>query len=265
MLPLPRAASSARADEEGLAVDGRAALRGVALGLAGALVLAALLQLVDRFDLYTRPPDIPETANLVDRMTALFPYRHAIWPVFFLSNALLGIGMLLLVPLGYLLASRLAMADSGRALLLSSFVPAGIMGGVAQALLLGAVKATIDLAYCDCGFKNEEIVSQVWAQMLAENASTMLVYAAALAAAAGVVLAARLFGGRAMPATWGWLSYLTAAMLVLNVLLSFADVGDIADWSTLASIGILVPVWAAWLGLRFEDRDAGATRMVPAG
>jgi hypothetical protein len=126
---------------------------------------------------------------------------------------------------------------------------------VAQGLLLGAVKATIDLNYCDCGFKNEEIVSQVWALMLAQSASTMLVYVVALLAAAAVIVAARTFAGREMPATWAWLSYLTAALLALNVALSFANVGEVSDWLTLASIGILVPIWAAWLGLRFDEAD----------
>jgi hypothetical protein len=254
MLRLPRVVVAA-GHVGGSAVNGRTALRSIALALAGALVLAALLQLADRFNLVATPPNVPESANLVDRVNAQFPYRQAIWPVYFLGNALLGIGILLLVPLGYLLASRMGMADDRRALLLAAFVSAGIIGGIAQGLLVGAVRATVDIGYCDCGFKNEEIVSQVWAQMLAESASTMLIYATGLLAAAAVTLAARAFAGRAMPASWGWLSYLTAALLAVNVILGFANVGELADWLTLASIGILVPIWAAWLGLRFADPD----------
>ena len=240
-------------------MNGRTALRNIALGLAGALVLAALLQLVDRLNLYTTPPDVPDSANLVERVNAFFPYRQAIWPVFFLGNAMLGLGFLLIVGLGHTLAGRMAMTDTRRGLLLWTFLSAGIIGAVGQAVLLGAVRATINIPYCDCGFKNEEIVSQVWAQMLAEGAATMLVDTAALMAAAGLIVAARIFG-RQMPSTWAGLSYLTALVLVVIVVVPFVELGppELVDWLTLAGIGILVPIWAAWLGLRLADRDAPA-------
>ena len=50
-------------------------------------------------------------------------------------------------------------------------------------------QVTIDLSYCDCGFKETEIVSQIWAQMLANGASAWLVNGATVLAAIGVVAA----------------------------------------------------------------------------
>jgi len=238
-------------------VTGRAALRTIALGVAVAFVLASVLQLVDRLNLVAQPPNVPDSATLPERVEAFFPYKQSIWPVFFLGNAAFGVGFLLIVGLGHLLAGRVAVGDVRRSLVLWTFLSAGVIGAVAQALLLGAVRATIDIAYCDCGFKNEEIVSQVWAQMVAEGASTMILYTAAIMAAAALIVAARTFAGRGMPVTWGWLSYATAALLVINVVLGFVDVGEVADWLQLVSAGVLVPVWAAWVGLRFDD-GAGA-------
>jgi hypothetical protein len=247
-------------------VNGRTALRTIGLAIAVAFVLAAVFQLLDRLNVVAQPPDPPESANLVERVEAFFPYRRSIWPVFFASNAFLGLGFLLIVPLGYVLAARIALNDVRRSLLLSTFVPAGIIGAVAQAMLLGGVKATIDIPYCDCGFKNEEIVSQVWAGMLSQGAATMILDTAALVAAAALVVAARTLAGRAMPATWGWLSYVTAALLVLIVIVPFVELGppELADWLSLAGIGIFVPIWAAWLGLRFADPDERAAPAAPA-
>jgi hypothetical protein len=242
-----------------LAVNGRAALRTIALAIAAALVAAAVLQLIDRFNLVAQPPNIPESATLVERVEASFPYRQAIWPVFFAGNAFLGLGLLLIVGLGYVLGTRMSATDPRRGLLLWTLVSAGLIGAVAQAILLGAVNASIQIQYCDCGFKNEEIVSQVWALMVVEGAAGLLLDTSALMAAAGLVVTARILGGR-MPTTWVWLSYLTAAVLVVVVIVPFIELGppEVGDWLTLGGIGVLVPIWVAWLGLRFDDREGAA-------
>ena len=133
---------------------------------------------------------------------------------------------------------------------------AGLLGGVAQVLLVGEVKATIDIPYCDCGFKNEEIVSQVWAEMLIQSAVQLVVQVAALFAAAGVVVAARLFGGGAMPSAWAWLSYLVAAVVLVTAILAVAgpdSLYDLGQWLTNLLTGVLIPVWALWLALRFSE------------
>ena len=77
---------------------------------------------------------------------------------------------------------------------------AGILGAVAQLLIIGVTQPTIDNAYCDCGFKETEIVAQIWAQQLAESASQWLINAALVLAAIGVASAATAFRDR-MPAS----------------------------------------------------------------
>ena len=105
-------------------------------------------------------------------------------------------------------------------MLLWTLVTAGLLGGVGQLVLLGGVKATIDIAYCNCrGFKEQEVVkSAPWAQMVVEGAGQFIVQVASLFAAAGVVLAARLFGGRSMPDGWALLSYVLAAVVALTAI-----------------------------------------------
>ena len=225
-------------------------MRRLSIGIGVVFLLAALLRLVDVLNLVASPPANPGD-NLVDRVLATIPYRHDIWPVFFGTNVLVAIGFAGLAALGWLLAARMTSTDDRRGLLLGTFVTGGILGVAGQLLLVGAVRAQIDIPYCDCGFKDQEIVSQVWAEMVAQGASEWLVNGALLLGAIGLVIAAARFGGREMPDTWGWLSVGIAALVAVWLLVSFADQGDLSDALLLLTIGILVPIWSIWLGLRF--------------
>ena len=225
------------------------------LGVTAAILffVATVLLLVDRLNLVYRPPDIPETSNLVDRMVAQIPYRHDIWPIFFASNFLFGVGFVVFAGLALVLASRIEAADPSRHLLLWTLGTAGLLGAVAQLVLVGAVHVTIDNPYCDCGFRDTEIVSQLWAQMLVEGAHLWLINGASLLAAGGAAIAGRVFAGRGMPQTWSVLSYLLAGLLVLAVVLGLIGQFDAAEWLSVAVTGIVIPAWALWLGLSFDD------------
>jgi hypothetical protein len=234
-------------------VNGRI-LRNLAVALAGLFFVATLFQLIDQLNLVFQPPTIPDSANLVDRITALIPYRQDDWPIFLAANGLTALGFVVFAGLGFALAGRLARTDDRRHLLAWTFVTAGLLGAAGQLSLLGAVKASIDIPYCDCGFKNEEIVSQVWAEMVAQSAAQLLIYVASLFAAAGLILAGRQFARGAMPIRWGWLSHATAALLVVTVLIGYANAGgDVTTWLTILLGGIAIPAWALWLGLRFSE------------
>src|SRR4029077_2953228 len=91
-----------------------------------------------------------------------------------------------------------------------------------------------------------------------EGAGQFVVQVASLFAAAGVVVAARLYGGRSMPDGWALLSYLLAALVVLTAILAFVGLDslfDVTRWLTILLTGVLIPVWALWLAARFSDRD----------
>ena len=228
-------------------------LRGLAYGMAAAFFVSTLFQLADQLNLISQPPAVSGSANLVDRVTAFIPYREQIWPVYLVGNLLLGLGFVILVGLALTLAARAARTDERRHVLLWTLAMAGIIGAIAQVFLIGAVKAQIDIPYCDCGFKDQEIVSQVWGEMIVQSAVQLLIYAAALLAAAGLAVAATIFRA-AMPAGWQLLSWLGAALLVLSVILGWADIGgDATNWLTAAISGLLIPAWAIWLGRAAPD------------
>jgi MFS family permease len=238
--------------------------RGFAWGLAVFFFGATLFQLVDQLDLVAQPPNIPESANLVDRVLASIPYQQDIWPIFFAANLLIGLGFLCVVGLGFGLAAEIPHDDDRRGLLAMAFVAAGIIGAAGQLLLIGAVKAKIDIPYCDCGFKDQEIVSQVWAEMVTGSAQQWLLNGATLLAALGIVVGGRLFGsGGPLSERWRWLSYAIAVLVVVTSVLGILDLADdLQNVISLALTGILIPIWAIWLArgtgrIRAARADAG--------
>lgn len=229
-------------------------IRGLAWGLAGLFVAATIVQLGDQLNLFVQPPNLPASANLVDRVLGSINYRHDVWPFYFAENLLIALGFMVMIGLGLALALRIADRDDRKAILVGSFVTAGLLGAAGQLVLIGSVKASIDIPYCDCGFKEQEIVSQVWALMVTQGASDWLVNGALLLAAIGVAVAGAIFGGRQLSASWASVSYVISALLVALLILGFAGVSDdLVTWLTRLLTGILIPVWAIWLGLRFPS------------
>jgi hypothetical protein len=212
--------------------------------------------LVDLLNLVATPPDT-SVLNMVEGRLAGQPYRVAIWPIFFLSNLLIGVAFVALSGLGLALVRWLATDDPRRVIIVTSLGVAGVLGAVGQLILIGAAQVTVDLAYCDCGFKETEVVSQIWAQMLAEGASSWLVNGAAVLAGIGVLAVDSSFRGR-MPTAWDVVSWLTAIGLFATVVVGLLrPEDDLGLYLQLLVSGGLVPIWTIWLGasLRVEPNQ----------
>ena len=235
-------------------------LRWLAWSVGVLFLVGTALQLVEYFNLWATPPP-PAPLNMVEQRLAVQDYRIAIWPIFALNNFAFALGFIALAGLGLALAARLGSGDSQRIVLLTSLGIAGVLGAVGQFMVIGAAQVTIDLAYCDCGFKETEIVSQIWGQMLIEGAATWLINAASVLAAIGIVGADVAFRRR-MPAAWDIVSWVTAIGLIATVVVGFINVeGELGFWLQVLVAGILVPVWAIWLGASLRanpEPDAGA-------
>lgn len=230
-------------------------LRWLAWSVGILFLIGTALQLVDFWNLYATPP-AAAPADMVEGRLAAQDYRVAIWPVFALGNLAFGVGFIALVGLGLALASRLERVDPQRILIPMSFAVAGVLGAVAQLIVIGAAQVTVDQAYCDCGFKNEEVVSQIWGQMLIEGASRWLLSGAGVLAAIGIV-AVEISFRRRMPAAWGIVSWLTAIGLVATVVVGFLNVSeDLGFYLTAFVTGVLVPIWTIWLGAAWREESA---------
>ena len=237
-------------------------IRWLAWSVGVLFLVGTALYLVDYFNLYASPPNVPDSLNMVERRLAVQDYRVAIWPVFLLGNLATGIGFMVAAALGLALAARVAAGSSHRLGIAAALGMAGIFGAVAQLVIVGTAQPTIDSPYCDCGFKETEIVSQIWAQQLAESASRWLTNAALVLAAIGVAEIGTAFRDR-MPASWNVFSWLTAIALVAAVAIPFLQINpDLDFWVQVIVAGVIVPIWAIWLGmsLRVEDElDRGAS------
>ena len=232
-------------------------VRWLAWTIGALFLVGTALQLVDTLNLYVTPPDTGASSMVAQRLASQ-DYRVAIWPVFALNNLSFGIAFVLIAGLGVALGALLSTGDTRRTAILTTLGVAGILGAVGQFILLGATQVTIDIAYCDCGFKETEIVAQIWAQMLANGASQALVDAATILAAIGIFVVASTFR-RAMPAPWEIWSWLTAAALIAGFLVRFLSLGseDLGLILFVVISGVLVPVWAFWLGWSFRRDPPG--------
>jgi len=236
-------------------------VRSLAWSVGFLFLVGTVLQLVDFFNLYKTPPDIPESLNMVEFRLAVQEYRVGVWPIFLLSNLATGIGFMAVTALGLALAGHVASDNSHRVGIAAGLGMAGTFGAVAQLLIIGVTQPTIDGAYCDCGFKETEIVSQIWGQQLAESASRWLTNAALVLAAIGVAAVSRAFRDR-MPASWNIFSWLTAIGMVAAVAIPFLQINpDLDFWVLVAVAGVMVPIWAIWLGASFRAGDELETKV----
>src|SRR5258706_11894318 len=100
--------------------------------LAVFLFGATVLHFVDQLNLYAVPPTLPESSNMVERALGSFDYKQAIWPIFFGSNLLFGLGLLTLVPLAFVIGARVPRTDDRRSILTSTLAAAGLLGAAGQ-------------------------------------------------------------------------------------------------------------------------------------
>ena len=196
-------------------------VRWLAWTVGALFLIGTALQLVDTLNLYVTPPDTGAPSMVAQRLASQ-DYRIAIWPVFALNNLSFGIAFVAITGLGLALAALLATGDTRRIAIMTTVGIAGILGAVGQLILLGATQVTIDIAYCDCGFKETEIVAQIWAQMLANGASQALVDAASILAAIGIFVIASTFR-RDMPGAWEIWSWVTATALIVGFFIQIPE------------------------------------------
>jgi hypothetical protein len=217
--------------------------------VALAFLLASALVLLDQFNVFATPPDLPEPTNLVDRILGTASYRQAIWPIFLWENILFAVGFVAAVAFAWSVAAA-AGGNRGLPVFTALVTAGGIIAAIASIIPIGAVEASVWQLYCDCGFKETEIVAGVWAQQVAEAVGFWLNRGGSIIL--GVALIALVREGRALlsPTLTTW-TYITAIALMVWPLLAITEIlGDPAgeQWVTLIAGAILVPVWAVWLG-----------------
>jgi len=214
--------------------------------VAGAFVLATVLQLVDRLNLVATPPLLPDNGTMVTNALATVEYRQAIWPVFLWTNLLFGIGFAAAVAFAAVVAAARGVGGS-MPVFVALVTIGGIIGAMASVIPLGAVNGAVWVQYCDCGFKDTEIVSQQWAGMVAFDISDWFNRFASAVLGFGLIAFVREAAGTVSPALRSW-TYLTAAALLVAPVIATVGVFEVLEVLTAILGLILIPVWAIWAG-----------------
>lgn len=226
--------------------------------VAVAFVLATALQLVDRFNIVATPPELPDATNVVDRILGSSQYRQAIWPVFLWTYLLFAIGFIATVVFAAAVASA-SRARNGLATFTALATTGGIIAAIASIIPLGAVNAAVWLGYCDCGFKETEVVSQLWAQMVAQDIGDWLSRVANVVLGIGLLVLARDAGAVISAALRTW-TYLAAIVLIaVPILITVDKFEPVPDLASLALGAVIVPVWAVWFGRSIEGAGTNST------
>ena len=221
--------------------------------VAISFLLGSALVLLDQLNVFATPPDLPESTNLVDRMEGMAAYRQAIWPIFLWENILFAVGFVAAAAFAWSVAAASG-GTRGLPVFTALATAGGIIAAIASIIPIGAVEASVWQLYCDCGFKETEIVAGVWAQQVAEAVGMWLARGGSVILAVALLALVRERRALLSPTLRMW-TYLTALALVLWPLLAITEVlGDPAgeQWVTLIAGAILVPVWAVWLGRSVE-------------
>ena len=226
-------------------------LRPLAWLTAIALVIASALYVGLALGLFARPPDLPPTTDFVDHLLSDGDFNRSIWPIDLASSLLYALAFFLTALLARPLVALGAERDPRGWLAATSLVVAAALGMSAQLLYVGARQMQLDIAYCDCGYKVEEVIAQNWAMWLIEGAVGWLINGTGVALAFGVVAAGATLGGTAMSSSWRLLAWLIGGVLVLNTAVGVLGIeGPIGPLLIGLQAGVLIPIWLAWLALR---------------
>ena len=228
----------------------------VGLMVAG-MVAGRVLFLVQVYEL--TGPFPAETGVFVDDISAGNEYISARYGLDFAQGVLYALGFASLALLGQLLPKLVGSGDSRGPILRGTLMLAGVLGVVAQLLIIGAEPVATSTQYCDCGLLQEELMSRLMAFNIVQGIVTWLTNGAIIAAAVGILIVARPGVRAGMPVGWAYLGYLTAlASVVVVVLWSFSrDTFPFNLWSLVVLAAILLPAWAIWLAVRSDDLRLG--------
>ncbi|HUP82824.1 MAG TPA: hypothetical protein VM284_01385 [Candidatus Limnocylindria bacterium] len=227
-------------------------LRNLCWTLAFAAIVAAVLQLLLTFNLWAGGPTQPDPqSDLVTHLEAFRANDVESFPIAFGSSLAALVAFAVIGVIGVALRPR-AESATGRDAMATLLLIGGVTGVVAMAMAL-AVTQTSTFGYCDCGFKNEELIAQDYALTVGFIASAWVFNAALALVGFGVWLAGKVVS---VSTWWRQLSYAIALILIISVALrvlasyvSFGEI-DLFHWTDVVinlTIAILVPIWAILL------------------
>jgi hypothetical protein len=209
-------------------------------------IVTAVMNLGLRLNLFAPLSVIPDTTALPDRLVAIRA-DDAKRFVFDFIGSLGGVGVFLTAALIGIALRPFASGLGWRDIMATLFVIGGSVGVMSQVLRIGIGEAAT-FGYCDCGFREHELIAQDYALNVGWQIQLWFNTTALAILAGGVALAGRLV---AVSNAWRTLSYVIGAAVMVAVLMIFLSemvetiqLYDVVDYIVAAVAAILVPIWA---------------------
>jgi hypothetical protein len=227
------------------------AVRRLALAVAILAIVSAVMTVIYTLALPPLPPPPPEVDDLVAQLESFQAIDQQLFPWTFVQSVVT-IALFLCAALLGMLLRRWANASALRDAMVLLFVVGGVLGIAGNVLNIAASSLAAG-GYCDCGYKNEELIALNYASRLGWDAANWLVIAALTLLSFGVASAGRLV---AVSSLWRTVSYAIAGLILLAaairavasfVFISAFDPFQVSDLLTAVAAGILVPIWAILL------------------
>ena len=159
--------------------------------LCWALVVLAIITAITglgiTLGLFVPFPNVSETTPFVDRLEALRAGDAKMYP-FLAINSLAAGGLFAVVGLLGVALRPFASGIGWRDVMATLFVVGGTVGVISQAVNLGLANVAAS-PYCDCGFRNEELIAQDYALGLGYEVVNWLSIGAITLTGIGVALA----------------------------------------------------------------------------
>jgi len=236
-----------------MASSWRSPLQILAWTAAMALVAAALLDIVLGFNILSAPPVRAEGSDFIDFLEIRFAWDRDRLPLDIASAVLYSLAFLAMAGVGLILGRSSFGAGERGSILATAFLAAGILGAAAQLVYLGAAQLATDPAYCDCGYRAEEVLGRLEALHVAVNQQLLLTQAALVAAAVGFFTAASLGRAAGWSGWWPILSTAIGAMLLAGVAAEVLTLELVPELIMLATVGLLIPAWAIGLARTYPQ------------
>ncbi len=236
-----------------------ALLRWLCWALAIFVIATAVLSIGINRNILVNPPDLSGVSDFVARLAAISTYDQQALPILLVSN-FVGLGVFLIVTVLGVALRGYAAPGSARDVMAVVFILAGTVGVIAQLMLIGLNQAAA-ASYCDCGYKNEELIGLFKALDVGFSVQNWLAIGALTIVGVAAALAGWLVN---VSAAWRTLSYAIAIGLIVAAALDVINQGDLGTLVSGFVAGILVTIWAVMLAravprLSAEDATPSAS------
>ena len=223
-------------------------------------IISAIAQVSLTLGLLVPFPDVTDSTPFPDRLLA---FRSGDQQTFWIVavGSLASFGVFLIGSLLGVALRPLARADTARDLMATLFVIGGGVGIVGQLVNLGVNNAAT-FGYCDCGFRDTELIAQDYALSVGWTVVNWFLIGSVALVGSAAAIAGRLVE---ISSAWRTVSYLIAAVILLAVVIRVAasfvfieafDPFQVTDLMVALAAGILVPIWAVLLARGVSGRAA---------